>query len=197
MCWSLHSCSCSNVIISWIAPVLSAVIVQVSWSSGKVACEQTQLISHFCNRCWPGVKFSISLSRVSHWSNNFLLVWSCSGPHASHMVWGAPHSLGITHMAIALCLPYTSHRSGFGSLFLSFSLCAITCGEAYLYLESAQESCRLFKALNGCWIPLAVRNCFGPYRYSFGWQKPVGPSSALASSLGLWRLPVLSSEWKY
>ena len=119
---------------------------------------------------------------------------SCA-PYDSHMDWGASHSSRIAHMVVPLSSPFTSHRSHVGSLFLSLSSCAITHGEAYLYLETARESRRLFEALNTCWVPLAVRNCFGLYHCSFSWGKPVGPSSALANSLGLmspfWRLCTL------
>ena len=140
---------------------------------------------YFCDHDRPGIKRSISLSRVSRWCNNFLLAWSRVCPHAFHMVWGALHFRVITHVVIPLSSLYASCRSHVGLLLLSPSSRAITHWEAYFNLESAQESRKLFKVLNMCWVPLAVRICFGQCSCLLSWRKPVGPSSALANSLGL------------
>jgi hypothetical protein len=133
----------------------------------------------------PGKKRSISLPRVFRLCNNFLRMWSHARPHASHMVWGASHFCGIAHVVSLLSLTHASHRICIGSLLLIPSSCAIMPGEAYLNLESAQESRGLFKVLNACWVPLAVRNRFWLYSCSLSWRKSFGPSSALANSLGL------------
>jgi hypothetical protein len=84
-------------------------------------------------------------------------------------------------MDVSLSLPYAFRMSFIGSLLFGLSSCAITRGEAYLYLETAGESHRLFEALNVCWVPLALRNCFGLYCCSLSWQKPFGSSSALVN----------------
>jgi hypothetical protein len=39
--------------------------------------------------------------------------------------------------------------------------------------------------MNAYRVPLTVRNCFRLCRCSFSWQRPFGPSSALANSSGL------------
>ena len=140
---------------------------------------------YFCDCDQPDMKRSIPLSRVSHWCNDFLLTLSRACPHASHMVWGASHFCGITHVSVPFSLLYTSHRTCVQSLLLSLSSCAITRGEAYSNLESAWESHRLLEALNACWVLLAVRNCFGLCSCSLSWRKPFWPSSSPANSLGL------------
>ena len=88
-------------------------------------------------------------------------------------------------MVVPLSSPNALCRSCIGSLLFSLTSCAITCGEAFYYLETEPESHRLFGAIDTYWVPLAVRNCFGLYCCSFSWLRPVGPSSALANSLGL------------
>jgi hypothetical protein len=131
------------------------------------------------------VKDPISLSEVSHLCINFLLTWSCTCPHAFHIVLGALHFCRIAHATVPLSLPNASHRSHIGLILVSLSSHGVTHGEVYLYLEPAQESPGLFKAINTYCVPLAVRNCFWLYRCSFSWQRPSGPSSAFANSLGL------------
>ena len=86
---------------------------------------------------------------------------SCTLPHASHMVWGASHLHGIAYVVVPLSSTYNSCRRHVGLLLLSLSLHAVAWQKAYLYLETAQESHRLFKVLSTCWVPLAVTTFWG------------------------------------
>ena len=97
----------------------------------------------------------------------------------------ASHFHGINYVAVPLTSTDASHSSCIGLPFFSLSWRAITCGEAYWFLETAQESCRLSRRWTRIEFPWQWETALGCIAVISAGKRPVGPFSALANSLGL------------
>ena len=107
-------------------------------------------------------------------------------PHASQMFWDASHFCAINHVLVPLSLPYASHRSRIGSLMMR------ACHVVQSCMERLYSTLKLHGSPMGCsrqWtrigFPWQLETAFGRILVLWAGNRPVGPSSGLANSLGL------------